>query len=155
MYSNWDFCMSIQKISNCYYCKRNNHCIDDDYKTSHIGKISGFLIGSAIGTKLVTSQMKALKTIDGKKNLLEKFYLDLNNSEDAPKRKIIRNADGKIIKPAGGINERSKIIVNSHRKYYTKWGAVITLLTTGLGILTDRSISAVNKKEHDLLNKQA
>ena len=139
--------MSVQRINSInnkynYRCKSCDDCV-----SSHVGKIAGCATGAVLGGGLVYSQMKELDTISGKKNLLERFYLDLKSPEDAPKRTIIRNSEGKIVLPVDGVHERSKIIAKSHKNYYKKWAVFLTAVTTGLGYLADRSITAVNKKE--------
>ena len=146
--------MSIDKIgitNTQNYNLRKDKC--RVFASSNVGKIVGLAAGTSLGGSLVYSQMNGLKTVDGKKAMLEQFYFDINKPEDIPKRTVTRNADGKICLPAGGVHERSKQIVKTYKKYHLKWAAFITLVTTGLGFLADRSINAVNKKEFTANNK--
>lgn len=121
------------------------------YEKSNAGKTTGLVAGIALASGLMHSQVRSLKTISGKKNLIEGFHINGKTLNDIADRKITRDAEGKIIPPIDGVSERTKKIVKDFKKSLAVWGAGITALTTGIGAVADSSITSVRAKEADEL----
>ena len=145
--------MSIQPIdsisSNSFTGKLKRTEKGNSYENSNVGKTVGLGAGLLVAAGLMHSQISALKTIAGKKNLIEGFHLRGKSLNDISKRVINRAEDGKIIPPVNNVSERSKSIVNGFKKTLAIWGAGITAVTTALGALADNSVTIVNAKEAD------
>lgn len=139
--------MSIKSVNNVQ-TKYNDNCNCN----SNIAKCVGLGTGTMLASGLVYSQMNSLKTISGKKNLIEGLMLEPDKLKLKYPRNITRDSNGKIIKPLDGVTERSKKIVKDFKKHLYGWGVAIIALSVGLGALADGSITKVNKKEL-LLNK--
>ena len=135
--------MSVQTINFTSSNLKNNKS-----DRSYTGTCVGFLTGSALASKLIYSQMSLIKTIRGKKILIDD-YVTSNIQESTEKRVALRDAEGKIMAPPDGISARTKIILEHYRSKFIGWGLLIASLCTGLGMLADRSITAVRKKEHE------
>ena len=145
--------MSVQPInsvsSNTFTGKIKTTDKGNPYETSNNGKAFGLGAGILVAAGLMHSQMTALKTISGKKNLIEGFHLRGLHLNDISPRVITRNQNGKIIPPENNVSERTKNIVSGFKKTLALWGAGITAVTTTLGALADNSISTVKAKEAD------
>ena len=147
--------MSIQPISaNLSFKGQIKQTPDGNaYEKSNIGKTAGFVAGLALAGGLMHSQVSALKTISGKKNLIEGFHINGKTLNDIADRKITRNADGKIVPPTDGVSDRTKAIVKDFKKSLAVWGAAITAITTAIGAVADSSITSVRAREADELAK--
>lgn len=144
--------MSIQPInsvSGAFTGKIKTTEKGNVYETSNIGKSVGFISGLAIAGALMHSQVSALKTIGGKKNLIEGFHIRGKNLNDIMPRKIVRNDEGKIIPPDKNGSARTKSIIKGFKNTLALWGAVTTAVTTTLGGIADTSITSVRAKEAD------
>lgn len=119
------------------------------YEKSNTAKLGGFAAGVLIAAGLMHSQMSALKTISGKKNLIEGFHIRGKSLNDIAPRIISRGENGKIIPPENNVSVRTKAIVKGFKKTLALWGAGITAITTALGAVADSSITTVNAKEAD------
>ena len=119
----------------------------DDKCKSNVGKVAGFVIGASLGTALITTQIKLLKTPKGKRNIIEGLNAKDRCLNDIEKRIPKLDAEGKIIKPEGNVSERTRKVVADFRNSLFVWGTTITAITTFIGALADRSISEVKRKE--------
>ena len=144
--------MSIQPINNVsasFTGKKLTTEKGNSYEKSNTAKFVGFASGLLIAAGLMHSQMGALKTVSGKKNLIEGFHIRGKSLNDIAPRIINRAEDGKIIPPDGNVSDRTKSIVKGFRKTLALWGAGITAITTALGAVADASITTVKAKEAD------
>ena len=131
--------MGIKPIGLSTNTKQNeNNC------ASHSGTCFGLGAGLFLSGGLVYSQLNNLKTVRGKKYLLE----GLSEQEKGLRyeRTVLRDEFGKPTLPKSGITSRTKKIVSNYKKELFGWGIAILGITTGLGILADKSISKVNEK---------
>lgn len=122
----------------------------NSYEKSNVGKATGLVAGLALAGGLMHSQIKSLKTISGKKNLIGSFHINGKSLNDVEPRVIIHNSEGRIVPPEGGVSQRTKKIVKEFKQTLAYWGAGITAITTGLGAIADTSITSVRAKEADL-----
>lgn len=137
--------MSIKPISTINYSDARGN--DKKSCTSHVGKCIGLASGLALSGSLVRSQMKVLKTIRGKKELIDSFHYEGKSLNDFMPKVVNRDSTGKIIPYKDTVSDRTKAIVDSYKNELYCWGGIITAITTGMGYLADKSITAVNKKE--------
>ena len=138
--------MSVMQVEATLPAK--NICLQEKpCPKSHVGKSFGFLSGVTLSGALVGSQMNTLKTIRGKKNMLENMIARGVKLDKVYPRTVLRNEAGKPILPKSGVTTRTTKIVNSFKRELFGWGAGIVVLTTILGSLADNSITKVNKKE--------
>ena len=143
--------MNIHSVSSTtVFSSRERHTAKGNlYQTSDSGKYVGLGAGAVIGGGLVLSQMRALNTISGKKNLIEGFHVRGKSLNDIYPRKIVRGLDGKIVPLNGQASDRSKKIVGKFKKTLMFWGAVIVALSTALGVAADKNFNVVRAKEAD------
>lgn len=144
--------MSIQPISSVSGAFTGQIKTTDKgntYETSNIGKSVGFIGGLAVAGALMHSQVSALKTIAGKKNLIEGFHVRGKSLNDVMPRQVLRTSEGKIVPPENNVSKRTKAIVGGFKKTLALWGAAATAVTTVLGGIADTSITAVRAKEAD------
>lgn len=144
--------MSIQpinSISGTFTGKTKTTDKGNVYETSNIGKTTGLISGLVLAGALMHSQMSALKTINGKKNLIEGFHIRGKKLNDIMPRKIVRNEEGKIVPPDKNGSARTKSIIKGFKNTLALWGAVTTAVATTLGGIADTSITSVRAKEAD------
>ena len=146
--------MSVQPVSNIsttFTGKTVTTKNGNSYEKTNAAKAIGLGTGLVIAGGLMHSQLSALKTITGKKNLIEGFHLRGKSLNDIAPRVISRGDDGKIMLPVDKVSKRSKDIVKGFKKTLLLWGTCITALTTGIGAVADTSINSVRAKEADEL----
>ena len=120
---------------------------DNKSEKTNIGKCSGFVVGALLSGGLAKSQMDALKTIEGKRNIIDGYHMSKKTLNDIMPKTVTRDTKGKIVPPVGGVSERTKLVVKSFKKTLAIWGIAITAIATGLGSLADNSINTVKEKE--------
>lgn len=121
----------------------------NEYQTSNIGKKVGLVSGVALGAGLVGAQLCSLKTVAGKRNLVESFIAEGKSLNDVMKKTVKRTLGGTIIPPENGVTERTKKIVKDFTKTISLYGAAIAGLSTAVGAVVDKNITIANAKEAD------
>ncbi|MCD8377707.1 MAG: hypothetical protein LUB59_02840 [Candidatus Gastranaerophilales bacterium] len=146
--------MSIQPINSVsvhFTGKEKKTDNGNTYKSSSIAKTTGFVIGAAVAGGLMHSQLKALKTIKGKRNLIAGFHERGKSLNDVKERVIRRDEAGKIIPyEKGQVSDRTKSIVGGFKSTLAVWGAGITAATTIFGNLIDANINTSRAKQADI-----
>ena len=146
--------MSIQPISSTTVSFSGKEKYTDkgnSYKSSSIAKVIGFSSGVALAGGLMYSQMKALKTFKGKRNLIEGYNEAGKSLNDVMKR-VVRRYENNVIMPAKEPSERTKKIVSSFKTTVALIGAGITAATTLIGKFIDVDISSKRAKAADIAN---
>lgn len=144
--------MSIQPVNNIsasFTGKTAKTENGNAYEKTNTAKLIGLGTGLVIAGGLMHSQLSALKTVTGKKNLIEGFHLRGKSLNDIAPRVISRTEDGKIIPPENNVSKRTHNIIKGFKKTLALWGTGITALTTGIGAVADTSINTVKAKEAD------
>ena len=130
--------MFIQPIKTTTF-KSSDKKVEAKTEPSSKGVYTGALVGAALAGALYISQMRSLKTISGKRNLIL-GYQDNHLSLNSVKQKVVkRDENGKIIFPKDGINDRTKAIVKEFKTSLALWGAGIVALSAGIGKIFDSS----------------
>ena len=129
----------VNQISLITFGKEKRTDKGNTYNTTNSGKLYGFLGGVAIGSILLATQMRSLKTFSGKRELLEGYHMRGKKLNDIMPFKITRNTEGKIIPPEGGVSERTKKVVKTFKNSLIRFGVGITAITTLVGGVSDKN----------------
>ena len=143
--------MSIQPICAAVGFTARDYKTDksDSSKKTKIARNTGFVAGLAASGLLMYSQIKSLKTIQGKKNLIAGFHERGKSLNDVMARTVSRDEAGKIIPLAkGAVTDRTKAIVRGFKSTLVLWGAGITAATTAVGSLIDANINAARAERN-------
>lgn len=143
--------MHIQPISALNFTSKTNTSNNNDSEKSTVATITGLATGLALSGLLYNGQMRSLKTISGKRNLILGYHEHNKTLNQVKKRIVNRDKSGKIIPPKDGITDRTKSIVKDFRNNLLLWGAGITAITTIAGRLID---SSLNDKRTVVSNNQ-
>lgn len=141
--------MSIAAINPVNFSGEKKTSKGNTYNKTSAGTAIGIASGVALAGGLMHSQLRALKTIRGKRNLLSGYHerkITLNDIQD---RVPVRDENGKIKPYAKGVSPRTKKVVGEFKKTLALWGAGIVAITTGLGKLADANINATKAKRAD------
>lgn len=141
--------MTIQAISSVKFSGVKKTEKGNEYKSTKAATTAGAAAGLALATGLMLHQTRALKTIKGKRNLLEGLHEKGISLEDFMVKKPIRDKDGKIVPPEKGVSARSKKVVGEFKKTVALWGAGIMAAATGIGKAVDSHFNSENAKAAD------
>lgn len=146
--------MSIQPINSAsvvFTGKDKQTEKGNTYQTSNIARNTGIAAGVISSGILMYTQVKSLKTIQGKRNLISGFHDRGKSLNDVMKRTVKRDNNGKIIPlEPGQVNDRTKAVVKSFKTTLAVWGAGITAATGLFGKLIDTNINASRAEKADL-----
>ena len=117
------------------------------YHTTHTATTIGLLTGAALAGALVRGQVKSLKTIEGKKSLLEPYHQKGKYLKDIMEKQVDDN--GKVIFEKNGATKRSNKIARRFINAVIGWGALFTGATTGIGFLADKNTELARSRMAD------
>ena len=141
---------SVNGTANCFSAKEQKTEQGNTYKKSNIARNTGFVFGLAAAGGFVYSQARALKTIQGKRNLIEGLHESGKNLNNVAERKVRRDEAGRIVPhKKGETSAGTKTVMRGFETALAAWGAGITAASTFIGSLVDANINNSRAEEAD------
>lgn len=142
--------MYIQPVSNLYsFTGVKTTENGNEYHSCNSGRVGGFILGSTLTGTIIANQLLPLKTIAGKRNLLESLHERGKQLNDIMPRTIERNEEGEIVPPLGGVSARSKKVVGKMVRSLSLLGLGIIAVTTGVGYVLDKNTELARSRMAD------
>ena len=117
------------------------------YHTTNAATLTGLTTGVLLSIPLIHGKVKSLKTIAGKRNLLEPYFKKGKSLNDLMPRQ--KDSDGKVIIEKNGATIRSNKIAKRFINSVIGWATLLTGGTTGIGYMLDANTELARSRMAD------